>query len=425
VGTALARILEHGSCKLYTISESTEEYKQVLRTLTGDNKNSDIAPELMNGSLQEEALKKISDKSELYLIHDPSDVRKPHSRKSENLGKVRDLNGNVINGYSTHNIVGVIPNDKAVYPLFHESYSNKDPKFLKAETIKKLEQDKDFDGKDEALSLYKSEEWFNKKTITKNAIEKVSSRVKSANPEIKITHILDREFDNDDYFKFICNTGDDFVIRAKKSRSTLEEADENGKKVKLINSSFSQQHTLLLEKIRLKDKCHQNATLILEWNDYGEYKAVRITIKDRHGEAVFKEPMLLITSKDINGTDNVLKIYYAYLKRSRIEYVFKFLKEGLGWEDMQIKSFQGIQNLLSLCFFLGAYLYEVGEQEAYDDYAVLLAEIGGGKGVVSRHFILKGVKALLTKYRVDRLFEKRQPSEETIEDMLAIAGVEA
>ena len=55
--------------------------------------------------------------------------------------------------------------------------------------------------------------------------------------------------------------------------------------------------------------------------------------------------------------DEALSIYQIYLKRSRIETVFKFLKKGLGWEEMQVRNFLGIQRLLSFCFFIAAYLY--------------------------------------------------------------------
>ena len=38
-------------------------------------------------------------------------------KKTENLGKVRDLSGNVINGYSIHNAIAIVPNDKTVHSI--------------------------------------------------------------------------------------------------------------------------------------------------------------------------------------------------------------------------------------------------------------------------------------------------------------------
>lgn len=105
----------------------------MIRTLTGENKSSDLSAEIMNDALLDQTCKSLSAAKQINVIHDPSDIRKPHSKKTENLGNVRDLSGNVINGYSTHNAIAIVPNDKAVHLLSHVSYSNKDPKFLKRE----------------------------------------------------------------------------------------------------------------------------------------------------------------------------------------------------------------------------------------------------------------------------------------------------
>ena len=95
----------------------------------------ELDDELVNDALTAEAIQCLSNEANVYLIHDPSDIRKPYSTKAENLGKVRDLKNNIINGYSTYNIIAITPNSKSVHLISHESYSNKDPKFLKAELV--------------------------------------------------------------------------------------------------------------------------------------------------------------------------------------------------------------------------------------------------------------------------------------------------
>ncbi len=57
--------------------------------------------------------------------------------------------------------------------------------------------------------------------------------------------------------------------------------------------------------------------------------------------------MLLLTNRDIESDEDAYNIYKIYLKRSKIEYVFKFLKDGLGWEDMQLQDFKAIENIIS------------------------------------------------------------------------------
>ena len=145
-------MLEHGSCKIFTISQNRNEYKRMRRTLA-DTKNS-FETSLVNDTLIADAIDQLKDSKELYLIHDPSDIRKPHSEKIETLGKVRDLNGNIINGYSTYNIVGVEHKHHKVHLLSHGLYSNNDPKFLKAKEVKSIKDGKDFDGDAEKKVLY-------------------------------------------------------------------------------------------------------------------------------------------------------------------------------------------------------------------------------------------------------------------------------
>ena len=94
-----------------------------------------------------------------FTIHDPSDIRKPHSAKLENLGKVLDLDHKIINGYSTYNVVAITPYDKKINLVLHELYSNKDPFFLSSETVKNIEKDKEFENKAQATEIYNSKKW--------------------------------------------------------------------------------------------------------------------------------------------------------------------------------------------------------------------------------------------------------------------------
>lgn len=416
-----SKILMHGSCKLFKITSNKSEYKRLRNTLAKKDKFGRLDEELVNDTLMGDALIKLAGQNEVYLLHDPSPIRKPHSTKTEHLGKVTDLNGKIINGYSTHNIIAIIPNEKKVHLLYHESYSNKEPHFLKAEHVKKIKEDKEFEGKEEAFSLYESSDWFNKKTITKGSLSKASKAIKNTHQNIKITHVLDREFDDDDYFSFIVDEKDSFVIRAKKSRTLSDEKDDSGKKIKLIESTFNNKGTLHIPKLILKKKCYQNISLEIEWKSYFEYHAVKITLKDREGKNIFKDPMLLITNKTVKSFEEAQLIYQIYLKRSRIECVFKFLKDGLGWEEIQLHNFQAIQNLLSIAFFVAAYLYEIEEQQTQDDFIVMLADLGEGNGAITRHYILQGIHAILCKIRVDRYLKEINATQEDIDKLVEIA----
>jgi len=229
---------------------------------------SDISVEKINESLAERFISNNVEMSEAYLIHDPSDIRKPYSKKIENIGKVRDLKGNIINGYSSHNIVGIADNNKSVHLLSHISYSNKDSKFLKRELIKKLENSKEFEGEEKARALYKSEEYFNKKIVSNKEIQDISIKLKSLKANLKITHILDREFDDDEYLKIIDSAiNDSFIVRSKKTR--LDElTDKEEKPTKLITSKFEQNYIIDVQKIQFKDTVCQDVKIEVSWKKY-------------------------------------------------------------------------------------------------------------------------------------------------------------
>ena len=52
-------------------------------------------------ALRDNSASKLKDSKRIYAIGDHCDIRKKHSCKLENIGKVRDLNGKITNGYST------------------------------------------------------------------------------------------------------------------------------------------------------------------------------------------------------------------------------------------------------------------------------------------------------------------------------------
>jgi hypothetical protein len=60
----------------------------MLRTLSGENTKSTISVDKTNETLLEQVSIKLNQEDEVTLIHDPSDIRKPHSKEAEDIGKV-------------------------------------------------------------------------------------------------------------------------------------------------------------------------------------------------------------------------------------------------------------------------------------------------------------------------------------------------
>ena len=110
-------------------------------------------------------------------------------------------------------------------------------------------------------------------------------------------------------------------------------------------------------------------------------------------------------------------IYLTYLKRFKIEGVFKFLKDVLGWEELQVRDFESIKNIIALCFFIGGYFYEIESELVKNVTIQHICDLGGGKGKYTRYFFLKGLSKILTYKAVEQFIEEQDISYEQFEQM--------
>ena len=189
---------------------------------------------------------------------------------------------------------------------------------------------------------------------------------------------------------------DEFVIRIKLSRNSSEisvDKENKPRYLKLKNVKFAKSKRFPIKKLVIKNKVYQKATCLIEYDDYHiekqTYTAVRVTLKDCQGQKIFKEPMLLLTNRKIKTLEQAYGVYFIYMQRSKIENVFKFLKEILGWEEFQVRDFESIKNIVALCFFVGGYFYEIESELIENVNFQYLCDLGGGKGQYTRHFFLK------------------------------------
>ena len=133
--------------------------------------------------------------NEIAIIDDPCDIRKPHSKKMENLGKVKSLDQKIINGYSTFNSIAVSGN--RLHLLECTPFSNRDDHMnsigAPSYTIDKYQQEQ---------------------------IARIDAALKNKFPGLIPNHILYRQFDDFDYFCFIytqlCSY---FTVRLKLNRN--------------------------------------------------------------------------------------------------------------------------------------------------------------------------------------------------------------
>jgi len=132
--------------------------------------------------------------------------------------------------------------------------------------------------------------YINLPQLSRSQLKQVSQVFKAKKREIRLCHVLDRQFDGVDYFEFIDQElEDEFVIRAKVSRNSKEvKVDQETNEtvaVKLKEVDFGSSQTDVIAKLRVKKKVYQDAKRLVEWGTLElqghDYTVVRVTLMDR------------------------------------------------------------------------------------------------------------------------------------------------
>jgi hypothetical protein len=429
------KIIEHKTIKLWTISEDKAGYERSKRLLDGSLK-SVLDEEKISGAIREHSVGALGDEGRLIVLHDPCDIRKEYAEKMEKIGTVRDLDGEPINGYCTFNTVGVDVKGKSLYPVDISVYSNGDEHYVTVEELKQYKKGEMQKSEDEVererakqiAQFIEEGSYLNLPRLSCMQLKQVSEAFKQKNETIRLCHVMDRQFDGVNYFEFIDQElQDEFVIRGKISRNSnqVEPDEQTGEMVavKLKDVEFGHSQVDVIDKLRIKKKVYQDAKCLLEWDTLTlkghDYTVVRVTLMDRHGKPIYKQPMLLITNIAVNKAEQARGVYGVYLMRAKIEAVFKFLKEVVGWEEFQVRDYTAIKNIIALAYFVGGYFYEIGSDLTKNPVIALLAQLGGGKGKVTRRYFLEGLKKLLIHQTVACFIEEQEVETETFEEMLS------
>lgn len=390
------------SCQIWTLSQDKGEYERFVTLLSNDKSRNTIDQRVFNELLRARSLEKIEGEASATVIHDPCAIRKSYSEKMEKLDQVLDLKGNIINGYRTFN--SVLLHGSKMSLLGCRPYSQKEE------------------------SDYDSAKHLSNKEVSFEEIRLISQTLKSDFPSRRITHLFDREADDTAYFELIDKELEDlFIFRLKTNRNSDVEYwdEEKGKlrKVKLHLKPFANRFNYTFQKFVHKGKCHQQVRAEISyekhWVGKDFYNIVRIKLFSRKGKAIFAKPMVLITNYEIPNEEIALLLFQKYLKRSKIEGLFKFLKQELGWENFQIRNFQAIKNILLLGFFVGAYFCEREPELIDNPVVIIICQLAKNKGKITRHFFMKGLVILAHFQLAQQFFKEHNFSEQDINDLMA------
>lgn len=407
------KIIDNQTGQLWSLSEDKNEYNKNLRLLNGSLQTI-VDVSKLNVSLLANSVDFFKDKAYIVVLHDGSDIRKRWTKKSESLDFVRDLKGKLIPGYPTFNSVAIDLKGRQLQLLQSTPYSTKDKSYLSQTDIMDYQTNKLLKSRrKEVEDLLESGNWYNHNSIVNTHVDRINRQIRSVNPEAIVIHVYDRGHDSVALFQHHDKVESFFIVRLKLNRNSNELViNEKGKEVavKLSKQQFLEGHEKYYEKLRFKDKTYFRVKGVFEWSKLeieGKfYSVIKVRFYTSKGENIFREPMLLLTNLEVYNEVLTELVFELYMKRVKIEGVFKFCKQELGWENFRIKDFEGIKNLIALVYFIAGYFYEVEHELVKHPAAQWLAQLGNGKGKVTPFYILKGIGKLAHFLNIQQMFQQ-------------------
>jgi hypothetical protein len=385
------------------LSKAKEGGQRVSRMARGEStKRSSINDETVTAVLRERGVESLAETEgdEAWLIADGSELRKPHAQRLPDLMQVKALDGSLVPGYRTMNVIGIVPGRRGI--LYHRLFSSKEEDFLS-----------------ESLEIQK-------------ALKTVSQAMQELRHRMSVTWIVDSGFDDVAVWRTIWEQDEHLVCRVKHKDRLVEYQNQEGEWVKGDIQEARQQLKLLatartemvVRRGRQKKAKRQPVT--------AEIRAcpIRLTYesnvrREGPGETLQKElwllevtvprtnlkPWLLLTDWPVLDDQGAVRIFRMYRQRWAVEDSFRFIKDTLGWEDVQLLDLQGIRTMLAMGWVAAGFLYELGVTMEWEDVQ-LLARLGGwiprkeskpGKIVLARGlrrlFDMLVTQAVLERYR--------------------------
>ena len=339
-----------------------------------------------------------ADVDELWVVADGSDLRKRYAQEMPDLMQVRDLDGKLVPGYRTLNVLGITPGRRGI--LYHRLFSSTEEDFI-------------------------SESW-----EVQQALRAVSEAVAPLKEWMTVTWILDRGFDDVAVWRSIWEQNEQVVSRIYHTER-LVDYRSTGKVWKAGNIEAARQELRLLGTARAgmvvrrgrQQKAKKQEVTVeikscplrltydthVRREDQGEQVQKLIWLVEVHILRASLKPWLLITDLPVESAENAVRVFRMYRQRWAVEDSFKFTKEAFGWEDVQLLDLNGIRTLVALAWVAAGFLYELGVTLEWEEVQ-LLARLGGwvprkdrppGKIVLSRG-LHRLMDMLATQAFVDR-----------------------
>jgi hypothetical protein len=316
------------------------------------------------------------------------------------LMQVLGLDGTLVPGYRTMNVLGITPSRRGM--LYHRLFSSEEEDFLS-----------------QSLEVQK-------------ALQTVSSALSELKERMAVTWITDTDFDDVAVWRTIWEQDEHVTCRLKHMERLVEYQDQRGQwvagdiqgtrqQLRLLTSAWTEMVVRRGKQRKAKRQpvpveiraCSIRLTYQTNVRREGPGHKVRkvVWLVEVRLLGTNLKPWLLLTDWPVTDADSALRIFRMYRQRWAVEDSFRFVKDVLGWETVQLLNLKGIRTLLALGWVAAAFLYELGITLEWAEVQ-LLARLGGwvprkdckpGKIVITRGLRrlldLVVTQAVLDRYR--------------------------
>jgi len=307
--------------------------------------------------LREQGVANLRSEAELELVLDGMELRRPGAHEQEYLMSVKALDGSLVNGYRSFNVLGMGQEARGL--LYHKLISSNTPDF----SSENVEIKAAINQTEQALVGFEGAK----------------------------TWAIDMGFDNDDvWWEIWKHPHSHMVNRVYHMERIVEWQAVSGKwEERYLDATFQYlKHLASIEtelEVRLQgQKYAKRQTVTVELSavpirvyhpeDKSQTKPVWL-VRAKVTGAVGK-PWYLLTDWPVNDADSALRIFRFYRRRWSVEDTFKFIKTSFGIEEVQMLSFEAVRRLVAYGWVAAGFLFHLGLTLEQPEVR-LLAVLGG------------------------------------------------
>jgi hypothetical protein len=321
-------------------------------------KRSQIDADQVTRVLREQGAANLLGEEELTLILDGMELRRAGAREQEYLMRVKALDGSLVNGYRSFNVLGM-GRENARGLLYHRLFSSMAP---------------DFESENFEIRAAIQE--------TEQALVSFAGWK---------TWVMDKGFDNDDVWWQVWEQPHSrLVCRVYHlERIVLWQSASGQWEERYLDATFKHLQPLANVKTKLEVRL-QGQKRAKRQKVTVQLSAVPIRIyhpedKTRSQDTwlvrakvvgAVGDPWYLLTDWPVNDAESATRIFIFYRRRWAVEDTFKFIKTAFGVEEVQMMDFEAVRNLVAYGWVAAGFLFHLGLTLEQPEVR-LLARLGG------------------------------------------------